>query len=420
MGKIGLVLSGGVAKGAYEAGVIKALAEKEIVPSVIVGISAGAINGTFASAAIARGEFTPECVDEELCWLWEHKVTAQNLYDCYDTDPDNNLANRSLSNLFTRLGIDPLRRQYSPRIGWDTILAFEQLVKGDFVSLITHGYLKAMLAARLFPVEKVVQKITMSIVATNLQGSTVLTDDHDLLTKYSHFEDFVWEERSAEDWEQFIVRIRKMIVASSSFPFVFPPIPIEDADGTESLYGDGGLMDCAPIGRAISLDPEIDTVLVSLGPTILDEADKLEASLPKLLGRVFTILAGRYIIGNFRKVQQVNRKIERLGQFLDKDKRGRVMRTKRNDDLVQAAGFMNLEQFLARRVVKLVPIFPVPALQGDVFEGFFKPALMRAYISQGYDDTVKALRQSGLVAPPAEIKPLRSRKRRTPADAAEA
>ncbi|MBM3268754.1 MAG: patatin-like phospholipase family protein [Candidatus Sericytochromatia bacterium] len=420
MGNIGLVLSGGVAKGAYEAGVIKALADRNITPSVIVGISAGAINGTFACNAIARGEFTAEAVEEELCWLWEHKTTAQNLYDCFDTDADNQLANRSLSNLFTRLGIDPLRRQYTPRIGWDTILAFEQLVKGDFVSLITHGYLKAMLAARLFPVEKVARQVTLSIVATDLQGSTVLTDDHDLLTRYSHFEDFVWEDRAEDDWEAFIVRLRKMIVASSSFPFVFPPCPIDLADGSRHFFGDGGIMDCAPVGRAIKLDREIDTVLVSLGPTILDEEEKLETSLPKMLGRVFTILAGRYIISNFRKVVQVNRKIERLQAFLDKDKKGRVLVTKRNDDLVQAAGFAGLDDFLSRRIVKLVPIYPVPALEGDVFEAFFKPKLMKSYIGQGYEDTMKALRQGGIVPPPAEIKPLRGRRRGTARGAAEA
>lgn len=420
MGHIGLVLSGGVAKGAYEAGVIRALAEKNIVPSVIVGISAGAINGTFACNAIARGEFTSESVEEELCWLWEHKTTAHNLYDCFDTDPDNALANRTLSTLFTRLGIDPIRRQYTPRIAWDTILAFEQLVKGDFVSLITHGFLKAMLSARLLPIDKVVRPISLSIVATDLQGSTVLTDDHDILTRYSRFEDFHWQDRTEAGWEEFIVRLRRMIVASSSFPFVFPPCPIEVEDGSTRLFGDGGIMDSAPIGRAIGLDPQIDTILVSLGPTILDEEEDLAPSLPKILGRLFTILAGRYIISNFRKVVQVNRKLERLRAFLDVDKKSRVLHTVRNEELCQAAGFYSLEQFLSRRVVKLVPIYPVPALEGDVFEGFFKPAMMKRYVSQGHQDTVKALRQSGIVPPPAEIKPIRTGKRRPSKDAAEA
>lgn len=411
MGKIGLVLAGGVAKGAYEAGVLKAMAEKSIVPSVIVGISAGAINGTFAANAIARGAFGPQTVDEELIWLWEHKVNAQSLYDCFDTDENSQLANRSLSNLFSRLGIDPLRRQYTPRIGWDTIIAFEKLVKGDFVSLITHGFLKTVLEARLFPVQEVVQEVVLSIVATDLQGSTAFTPEGDILAQYSHFEEFRWQNRSPEDWESFIVRLRHLIVASSSFPFTFPPCPTELEGGTKHLLADGGIMDCAPIGRAIKLDPEIDTVIVSLGPTMVDSADNLEPTLPRLMGRLFTMLAGKYLITNFRKVQQVNRKIEHLRTFLDKDKRGRVLRTTRNQDLCVAAGFANLDQFLERRVVKLVPIFPVPSLAGDVFDGFFKPHLMRQYTKQGYDDTVAALREHDLVPKPAEIKPIRSRRR---------
>ncbi len=49
--KLGLVLSGGGAKGAYEVGVIRALAELGIEPEVISGASVGALNGAFVSAA---------------------------------------------------------------------------------------------------------------------------------------------------------------------------------------------------------------------------------------------------------------------------------------------------------------------------------------------------------------------------------
>ncbi len=421
MGKIGLVLAGGVAKGAYEAGVLKAMAEKDIVPDVIVGISAGAINGTFAASAIARGVFNAETVDEELIWLWENKVNAQNLYDCFDADERSSIASRSLSNLFARLGIDPLRRQYTPRIGWDTIIAFEKLVKGDFVSLITHGFLKAVLEARLFPIENVAREVVLSIVATDLGGSTIFTEDGDLVPQYSHFEEFHWHNRTQAEWESFIVRLRQLIVASSSFPFAFPPMPVEMSNGKEHFLADGGIMDCAPIGRAIRLDPEVDTLLVSLGPTMVDKPETLEPTLPAVMARVFTMLAGKYLITNFRKVQQVNRKIEHLRAFLDTDKRGRVMRTRRNEDLCMAAGFASLDQFLERRIVKLVPIFPVPSLSGDVFEGFFKPKLIRQYVKKGYEDTLGALRDHGLVAPPAEIKPLHPRKtsRRTRVIAAE-
>ena len=46
--KIGLVLSGGGAKGAYQIGVLRALDEAGIKPAVIAGTSIGAFNATLA------------------------------------------------------------------------------------------------------------------------------------------------------------------------------------------------------------------------------------------------------------------------------------------------------------------------------------------------------------------------------------
>ncbi len=49
--KIGLVLSGGGAKGAYQAGIVKALADLEIEISALSGASIGALNGAVLSCA---------------------------------------------------------------------------------------------------------------------------------------------------------------------------------------------------------------------------------------------------------------------------------------------------------------------------------------------------------------------------------
>lgn len=48
--KLGVVLSGGGAKGAYEAGFLKALNEFNIQPDAIAGTSIGALNGAIYSA----------------------------------------------------------------------------------------------------------------------------------------------------------------------------------------------------------------------------------------------------------------------------------------------------------------------------------------------------------------------------------
>ncbi|MEB3300128.1 MAG: patatin-like phospholipase family protein [Candidatus Sericytochromatia bacterium] len=412
MGKVALVLTGGVAKGAYEAGVIQALAERQVIPDVIVGISAGAINGTFAASAIAYGNFRPEVVAEDLCWLWEHKVNARNLYDGGHRAQDVDVAHRSLASLFGRLGIDPLRRQYLPRIGWDTLVAFEKLVRGDFSSLISHDFLQSLLDSRLFPVPDVVREVTLSVVTTNLQGATVMTAGDDIDARFSHYEDFRWRKMSRAEWDEFIPRLSDRILASSSFPFVFPPRRIDHEDGAHRLHVDGGMMDCAPVGRAIRMDPEVDTVLVSLGSTILGEDLEMEASLPNMIARVMTIMAGRFIIANYRKVIRVNRQLEALAPFLERDNRGKARRTRKNEELCKAAGFRGLDDFLSRRVVRLIPISPPGGLTGGVFDGFFKPALLREYIAQGYKDTLAALPEDDPLVQGVEPSPARNRRSR--------
>ena len=54
--KLGIVLSGGGAKGAYEAGFLKALSEFNIQPDAIAGTSIGALNGSLYSANIHTKE----------------------------------------------------------------------------------------------------------------------------------------------------------------------------------------------------------------------------------------------------------------------------------------------------------------------------------------------------------------------------
>lgn len=51
MAKIGLVLSGGGAKGAYQVGVVKALLEKNVAMDCIAGTSIGALNGSILASA---------------------------------------------------------------------------------------------------------------------------------------------------------------------------------------------------------------------------------------------------------------------------------------------------------------------------------------------------------------------------------
>src|ERR1700704_742679 len=70
---IALLLQGGGALGAYQAGVYQALSEAHINPDWVAGISIGAIN----SALIAGNP--PEARLEKLRAFWERVSTPQNL-----------------------------------------------------------------------------------------------------------------------------------------------------------------------------------------------------------------------------------------------------------------------------------------------------------------------------------------------------
>ncbi len=393
MGKIGLVLCGGVAKGAYEAGVLKALAERQIYPDVIVGISAGAINGAFAAQMLSIGQFTVAEVERELIYHWRETVDAHHLFHGFGRSDRHPLEQRSLRSLFDRLGIDPLRRQYRPRIGFDSLFAFEQLVRGDFISLINHDFIRGMLETYLHFPPVVKRDVTLSVVKTDLKGSTTLTDSMKFAADYSTFDEFRWQSGLDEPrWDAMNSRMQDAILASSSFPFVFPPIESPGkSDDKLGFYVDGGLMDSAPIGRAIKLDPEVDTILVVSGSTLVEPPDADPTTFHEVLGRVFSLLAGRFVIQNYHKVLQCNDRITRLDALVKRGKKGNVLRNVHNEDLAKLAGFRDLDDFMGRRVVRLIPIFPNPGLPGNVFDGFFKPELRAQYIDQGYLDAVNAL-----------------------------
>src|ERR1700733_15311309 len=63
---VAFVLSGGASLGAIQAGMLRALYEREIIPELIVGTSAGAVNGAY----IASRPTTPETA-RSLAEIWQ-------------------------------------------------------------------------------------------------------------------------------------------------------------------------------------------------------------------------------------------------------------------------------------------------------------------------------------------------------------
>ena len=87
-GGIALILNGGGAKGCYQAGVFKALCEKQLLPGEIqayAGTSAGALNAAVFSA------FGPEKGEELWSGIMENNLMSMDDLICPDLENDKNL-----------------------------------------------------------------------------------------------------------------------------------------------------------------------------------------------------------------------------------------------------------------------------------------------------------------------------------------
>lgn len=393
MGKVALVLSGGAAKGAYEAGVLLALAEKRVHPDVIVGISSGAINGAYLANLLAAGHFTPAAVKRQLIHMWVHDADAKQIYGCYDPSaaPDPDQA-ESLHNIGLRLGIDPFERRYLPKIGLESLGALRKLLSGRFQSLMSMTFLQAVLDQFLQPPASVVRPILLAVGVCNLQGETRISDLH-IQRQYSRYLRFSWEDgRSPGEWAELMTPLRQAIVASASFPLVFPPASLA-IDGGAGSYVDGGFVESSPISQAIKSDPEVDKVFVVMAATGVSSPERPPETFLEVISRIFNILAGSFLTANYYKVIKANQQLVYLNQVLDRDKKGQVRDNARNDLICRAAGLDGVDEYRRRRIIQVIPIFPDLPLEGDLFAGFFDQATRQAYVDRGYQDALAVMAQ---------------------------
>lgn len=394
MGKTALVLSGGGIKAAYEAGVLRSLAAAGVTPDVIVGISAGAVNGAMVAKLVAEGVYGPEAIDESLIQLWLTRTSMDDFfYTASGELAPGSLGEASVQRIFHRVGIDPFKRVIWLRLTLDALMAFRELVLGRWTSMVSHGYLKSILETYLAPPAQVVRPVTFSVAVSDLLGTTHL-ENRNIAAHHSHYETFRLEEQPpGYDREAQFAWMRSLIMASCSVPMVFPPIKMH-LQGREKpgLYLDGGMVENWPITQAIELDPDVDTVFVVMAATVVGEPSNEPATFMQLVGRVFSIIAGRYLIQNYQDVSRMNERILAMREVLDRDLNGDVIRNARNEALSRAAGFAGLDGFLAKRYVRMIPIGPSEPLRGGIFSALFYPELKIQYLERGVLDGQQALR----------------------------
>ncbi len=220
--RIALVLQGGGALGAYQAGVYQALHEHALTPDWVVGTSIGAING-----AIIAGNRRDKCL-ERLKQFW-HDISFADVIDM-------------------RKVPDPAR-QFNIRLS--TIKAVWQGVPGFFTPRIPD----------LFAANLPVPPETASFYDTSdLEKSLGKLVDFDYLNSPGgirltmHAMQVTAGKLVTFDNREHTLGIEH-VMASGALPPGFPPIRI---DG--ELYWDGGLFSNTPLETVLDDEPRVDTL----------------------------------------------------------------------------------------------------------------------------------------------------------------
>ena len=206
-GQVGLVLQGGGALGAYQAGVYEALAERGYLPDWITGISIGAING-----AIVAGN-PPERRVERLREFWELITDGIAGKPLLDGDFARGIFNEWSALASITSGVEGF---YSPRMppawlqpwGTEGALSFYDMspLRDTLVRLVDFELLNS-------------KDVRFSVGAANIRkGNSVYFDSEQRRIGPEH------------------------IMASAALPPGFPPV---DIDGEH--YWDGGVLSNTPL-----------------------------------------------------------------------------------------------------------------------------------------------------------------------------
>jgi NTE family protein len=347
---IALVLQGGGALGAYQGGVYEALAEANIEPTWVAGISIGAIN-----AALIAGN-PPETRVDKLRAFWE-VVTAppglnmlQMMRDFWQGDAARTFFNQLAASGAVMQGAPGF---YQPRVPppffypGGTVEATSYYdtseLRSTLEGLIDFDYLNS-------------GKMRFSVGAVNVRsGNFVFFDTDDRVIKAEH------------------------IMASGALP---PGFPAVEVDG--ELYWDGGLISNTPLQWVTSgglKGERRDTLAFQVD--LWSSRGEAPADLSEVITRQKEIQYSsrtRYNTDTFKQMQTIRRV---LAEGLDKVP----------PDLLDNEEGRILRSFADRKVFSVVHlIYRSKNYEKQSKDYEFSATSMREHWQAGYNDTVRSLR----------------------------
>ena len=253
MSKI-LVLAGGSVKGAFQAGVMKAIMERGYQPDAVYGVSAGSLNAAYFVNQLGMQAITGEPIS--------FKDASQDLWDFWEsriTSPE------SLSKPFNifQLGLSALRKNF----------------KGLVDTMPLRNLLTEVLSVRNLHASP----IDLKIGAVNIIDGTMYYVD----TSEEHFLDY--------------------LMASSAVPILMPVVKINGE--TRRSFLDGGLRDVAPIKKAVD-DGASHIVCISCHMETIEGGHFDSGDLLALVDRVMDIAVNEILNADIKEVMISNTTID--------------------------------------------------------------------------------------------------------------
>ncbi len=278
--KLALILTGGGARGAYQAGVVKALTEISAKMGlaqpfdIITGVSAGAINAAYLAAQAHQLEEGAI----RLVKLWEN-VKFDQVFQS-DMASMSNIGFKFIVDILTGpmsgshmarslLNTKPLRKLIEQNVDFDQIQKNIDNNRLDAVSLTATDY-------------------TSSNSISFIQGKEPLQ---------------LWD-RQLRKSERALLRVEH-VMASSAIPLFFPPI---DVDGRH--FGDGCLRNQAPLSPAIHLGANRLVVIGVRKQPPTSEIAATSTTRPSV-GRVISVLMNAILLDgvdwDIERIARVNK-----------------------------------------------------------------------------------------------------------------
>jgi len=275
----GLVLSGGGARGAYQAGVIRGLcdiASSKGIKSpfgVVTGVSAGAINASFWASNIND----IDSLGEKLVELWASLTTER----VFRTDIP------SLSRILTKWAMGLMFGGMKMRVKARSLLDTSPL----------YSHLKSHVDLHKIPANIEAGLIrAVAVTATDYASSCSIT--------------FVQGQKDVALWERTrriaerVILDARHLMASSAIPLFFPPITIGDRH-----FGDGCLRNAAPLSPAIHLGADRLVIVGVRRDRPTSELMKERAPDPAI-GRILSVIMNAILMdavdSDLERVARIN------------------------------------------------------------------------------------------------------------------